>query len=211
MHALTLAKRCAGNRDGGVGLNNQAIANRSWATPITALQRVQKIEVKEQQACALLQANDTDTTVMQCWGNNDFGQLGNNSTTDSHAIVPVRGVEGQGALQDISDISLGVGHSCAVLDDGRLACWGRNTSGELGDGSEENRLLPTLVKDPSGNGLLNDIAPVTSVAAGRTFTCALMANGHVYCWGNNANGQLGNGLISDTPFSLPAQVLPPEN
>jgi alpha-tubulin suppressor-like RCC1 family protein len=81
-------------------------------------------------------------------------------------------------------ISVGGAHVCALLNDGHVACWGDNSSGQLGDGTYTKHFTATEVP-----GLTDAI----SISAGGSHTCAVTQTGHVKCWGNNYSGQLGNG------------------
>lgn len=100
-------------------------------------------------------------------------------------------------------ISAGTGHACAIDSSNQLYCWGLNDFGQLGDGTETNRLLPTRVQ-----GLDTS---VRSVSVGAKHTCALLATGAIKCWGANESfvfgphGQLGNGTTENS--SLPVDVL----
>jgi alpha-tubulin suppressor-like RCC1 family protein len=95
---------------------------------------------------------------------------------------------------DPIDITAGNGHTCAILKDGSVWCWGTNGEGQLGVGDVSNRLTPTKVSLPG---------PATAVAAGVGFgldpgefeshTCAILADKSLYCWGANSRGQLGTG------------------
>ena len=135
-------------------------------------------------ACALLAGG-----TVQCWGNNDDGQLGDGTTTN-HSN-PVRVIR----LTDASAISAGASHSCIVLSDGPVECWGNNHYGQLGDGTTTDSSTPVPV-----SGITN----ASSVSAGADHSCALLSDGTVRCWGRNNYGQLGDGTTTDssTPVSV---------
>jgi alpha-tubulin suppressor-like RCC1 family protein len=112
---------------------------------------------------------------VQCWGNNQFGQIGNGRSDDvAPRPTPVKGLGGKAKA-----VSAGGMHTCALLDDGRVQCWGDNRLGQLGDGSDEARLRPVDVVDGKGRPLEG----VKSVSAGLFHTCAAMKGGGAYCWG----------------------------
>src|ERR1051325_1623078 len=100
------------------------------------------------------------------------------------------------ATVDVVPLSSGSGHTCAITAAGGVACWGRNTTGELGDGTTNDRNVPVAVSGLAAN--------VVAVAAGYDHTCALTAVGAVKCWGSNWFGQLGDGTTSDS--SVPIDV-----
>jgi alpha-tubulin suppressor-like RCC1 family protein len=140
--------------------------------------------------CALHVAETVD-----CWGDNFFGELG--IGTDGSTIVGTPGAV-KGLAGPVVQISNGAGHVCAVINNAAAPqCWGNNQSGQLGDGSETQRDSPTTVA--------NLPVHVATVAAGNGFTCAVVTNGHVYCWGDNTWGQLGNN--SNNQSSSPVQVM----
>ncbi|MGA1748249.1 MAG: RCC1 domain-containing protein, partial [Ilumatobacteraceae bacterium] len=144
-----------------------------------------------------------------CWGDNGSGQLGINSTSDSNQPVAVHTVgDGTGsALPDdaeIRTISVSVsGHVCVTAmpaggttdGDMRAYCWGRNTYGQLGDGTQINRTVPVEVDDCD--------CGATLISAGYDHTCAVIG-GHAACWGYGTKGQIGDGLTIDS--SVPAYV-----
>ena len=136
--------------------------------------------------CALL----ADAT-MRCWGENREGQLGNGSTADPGTAHPVA-VSG---ITGVTAFTTGAYHTCAVLGDGTLQCWGRNGDGELGDGTFVTRSTPRPVDGLTG---------VVAVSGGGGHTCAVLSDGSVRCWGDNTGGQLGNGTTvgSTTPVAV---------
>lgn len=140
--------------------------------------------------CAL-----TTAGVAYCWGDNGSGELGDGSTTGRATPTPVTmpGVA-------FSGLAAGQFHSCGVTAAGVAYCWGDNTFGQLGDGTLTDRLIPTAVDMPPAAGLV-------SLAAGGDHTCGLTAAGEAYCWGNNSDGQLGDGTLTERP--TPAAVAMP--
>ncbi|WP_236606778.1 RCC1 domain-containing protein [Sandaracinus amylolyticus] len=127
-------------------------------------------------SCALREAGD-----VVCWGDNEYGQLGDGTTLDS--LVPVR-VAG---LQNAVAISSSRGsHTCALLESGQVLCWGANNSGQLGNG-ETSTAQPTPVP------VLSPGAAFVGVSAGSNSTCAWRSSGEALCWGYNGSGQIGDG------------------
>ena len=115
------------------------------------------------------------------WGGNAWGELGDGSSgVDAHREVPVQVV----GLTNVRSVAAGGFHSLAVREDGTVWAWGKNDSGQLGDGSTVDRSSPVQVA-----GLAN----VRSVAAGGRHSLALLEDGSVWAWGDNGFGQLGDG------------------
>ncbi|WP_437338586.1 RCC1 domain-containing protein [Sorangium sp. So ce394] len=129
-----------------------------------------------QQHCLALKKDGT----VWAWGSNSSGELGDETTTDSHIPIQVT------ALSDISidEIACGSSHSVALGKGVGVYAWGRNEVGQVGNGTEKNVLLPALVRGLEG-------AEVTHVAAGGFHGLALYSNGRVMSWGYNGSGQLG--------------------
>jgi alpha-tubulin suppressor-like RCC1 family protein len=123
------------------------------------------------------------------WGSNIFGQLGDNSYTDSKVLVAVN-TAGVLAGKTITAITAGDTHTCVVAE-GRAYCWGNNSNGQLGDNTTTTSKVPVAV-----NGVLAG-KTVTAITAGTRHSCAV-ADGKAYCWGYNSNGQLGNNTTADS-------------
>ena len=138
---------------------------------------------------------------VKCWGLNNWGQLGNNSITNSLTPVPVSNIDGSTPAMTAVSVSSGDGQTCALMSDGTVQCWGANNSGQLGTNSASSSLVPARVSGING---LTPATTATSVSTGDYHSCALMANGTVQCWGWNAMGQLGNSTNLDS--SVPVLV-----
>ena len=145
---------------------------------VTGLNNVKAVSSGLQHCLAL----KTDGTVW-AWGDNEWGQLGDGTTTNRYLPTRVKNLEG------IIAISAGDYHSLALKSDGTVWAWGDNESGELGDGTTANSYVPVQVK-----GLNHIIA----IAAGEAQSLALKSDGTVWSWGNNENGQAGNGTQNST-------------
>lgn len=126
--------------------------------------------------CALVSGGD-----VKCWGDNSFGQLGDGTTTSRPAPGSVVGL-----ADVVTAITAGNNHTCAVLADGGVQCWGANYGGQLGDGTTTSRSIPADVV-----GLAAGVA----IEAGSGHTCAVLDNGLINCWGLNFSGQLGDGTL----------------
>jgi uncharacterized repeat protein (TIGR01451 family) len=142
-----------------------------------------------------------DNGTVKCWGQNNGGGLGQGDTA-------TRG-DGPGEMgNNLNAIDLGAGrtvvavaaggHSCAVLDDGTLKCWGFGGTGRLGygdstsRGDNANEMGANLPAVALGTG-----RTATAVTTGNSHTCALLDDGAVKCWGSGGNGQLGNGSVTN--------------
>jgi alpha-tubulin suppressor-like RCC1 family protein len=123
--------------------------------------------------CALTTAGG-----VKCWGGNANGELGDGTTEQRLAPVDVSGLSG-----GVMAVSVGGDSTCALTTAGGVKCWGGNRSGELGDGTTEDRHVPV---DVSGLG-----SGVLAVTAGGSHTCALTGGGGLKCWGGNDFGQVG--------------------
>jgi alpha-tubulin suppressor-like RCC1 family protein len=119
--------------------------------------------------------------ALWCWGGNDSGQLGDGTTTDSATPLQVTPLGANVRQVSTSPAS----HTCACLADGTAWCWGRNDSGQLGDGTTSQSAFPVQV---------SGLASVVEISAGGFHTCARTSDGALWCWGDNMGGELGNGV-----------------
>jgi alpha-tubulin suppressor-like RCC1 family protein len=134
---------------------------------------------------------------VSCWGLNTNGQLGvgeiGGRRTDP---TPVSLPAGREAVA----IGAGTSHTCAVLNDGAINCWGYDGRGQLGDGgANTDKSSPSAVVLPAGR-------KATAVAAGGDHTCAILDDASVACWGSDTDGQLGNGVLETREMSTPSPV-----
>jgi alpha-tubulin suppressor-like RCC1 family protein len=138
-------------------------------------------------ACALMSSGG-----VRCWGQNDFGNLGDGTTTDSFVPVSVTGLSTTAIAIDCT-----MAHTCVLLSTGGIQCWGLNNHGQIGDGTTSNKLTAIAVP-----GLASG---VNEVSAGWYHTCALLSTGGLKCWGDGSEGQLGLGTTAEhrTPADVP--------
>ncbi len=120
---------------------------------------------------------------VKCWGRNSDGQLGDGTTTNRLTPVDVSGL-----TSGISAIAVGNFHTCARTVGGGVKCWGRNSLAQLGDGTSTRRLTAVDV-----SGLTSG---VSAIATGGGHTCALTSTGGAKCWGDNSNGEIGDGTLT---------------
>jgi alpha-tubulin suppressor-like RCC1 family protein len=144
-------------------------------------------------------AAKTDGSVW-CWGangtNNGARRLGN-TTAGSEIFDPIQ-VQIDATptyLADVSRVSSGWHHNCAVKTDGTVWCWGQGNSGQLGQGANANSEFAVQVSTLTG---------ATAVDPGRNHSCALKGDGTVWCWGEGGDGQLGDG--NSAASNVPVQV-----
>jgi alpha-tubulin suppressor-like RCC1 family protein len=173
------------------------------------VQATPAIALGSSHTCALA----SDGTV-KCWGNNLSGQIGDGTATPVYwAPIVIAG------LTNVIQIALGGGHTCALLSDRTVKCWGGNQTGELG--------YPTTTKcsDPANPATTVDcsrtptivpgLATVTQIGvAGEEqsfetsgLSCAVLADSTAKCWGVNTSGQLGDGTTTNRSSPVPVSGL----
>jgi alpha-tubulin suppressor-like RCC1 family protein len=173
----------------------------NWAGQLgdgTTEDRLAPVAVEDIQDAVTLAGGETDLScvlrqsgAVYCWGSNFNGQLGA-GLPDSYKTAPVAVV---GLTNGVRSISAGGNHACAVKENGHVVCWGRNSNGQLGDGTFNLSNTPVEV-----DGITN----AESVAAGGGHTCIVTTGGAAKCWGLNTQGQLGDGSTDQS--SEPVQV-----
>lgn len=191
--------RCWGRAEGG-RLGNGAVADIGDDEPASASALVDlggvatQISAGVAHSCAVM-----ETGAVRCWGEGDNGRLGYGDTAD----VPVPAAAGDVPLGGTAlQVSAGEAHTCAVLDDGAVRCWGEGDNGRLGYaatadiGDDED---PSTAGDVDVGGLVQEIA------TGNLHTCALLDDGALRCWGSSAAIGYGTGAVvgdDETPASV---------
>ena len=181
------------NRGDSTGQMGDSLPAVSLGTGRTALQ----ISVGSQHSCALL-----DNFAVKCWGRGNYGQLGIGSTATigdgagemGDSLVAVAFASGRSARA----IAAGSYHTCALLDNASVVCWGRGTYGQLGQGATTNighsssATVATTLAIDSGSG-----RTALAISAGDAHTCAILDNATLKCWGSGGNGRLGSGATNN--------------
>lgn len=193
------------NADGQLGLGHtQAIGDDEVPLvegPLVLGGDVEQLAAGERHTCALMANGD-----VRCWGSNDSGQLGSGSPeTIGDDELPAERAPVSLARPAI-DIAAGARHTCAILDDWSMVCWGDGQEGRLGLGHEGD---VGLVSVPLTAGVVTfaDQRAATMVFVGSTAesTCAQLDDGALQCWGLNDVGQLGRGHTGSTASTTPGR------
>ena len=139
------------------------------------------------------------------WGWNDYGRLGDGTTTNRYTPTEITGNFILNDGETITDVSLGYGHSAAITSEGRVFTWGINAYGMLGDGTITKRYTPTEI---TNNFSLNTEEIITGISLGRYHSAALTSEGRIFTFGRNYEGQLGNGTTSgEEPNPIPTEII----
>jgi alpha-tubulin suppressor-like RCC1 family protein len=188
---------CWGANDSGqLGDNTNTARPLPAAVSMPAGVTFTSLGVGSQHNCGLTAAGE-----VWCWGDNEQGgQLGDGTTQDR--LAPTKVVMPAGVT--FASISISGHHSCALTATGAPYCWGWNSRGQLGDGTQSSRSIPTAVVMPAG-------VTFTSIDAGYYNTCALAVGGVAYCWGRNVFGEVGDGStasqrLTPVPVAMPVGV-----
>lgn len=130
---------------------------------------------------------------IECWGEDELGQLGNGTIGGRSGSVTVQGIT------NANSVSVGGGSACAPLTTGHIECWGFDSHGQLGNGTETEAIdAPVAV-----SGITN----ATEVAAAIDVSCALLSSKFVDCWGSDEVGRLANSTLENSPTPVPIEEI----
>jgi alpha-tubulin suppressor-like RCC1 family protein len=206
------------NNSGQLGTGNTTSSNVPVAIkaddPTDALysKTITQITAGWGHTCAL-----DSTGQAYCWGENNYGQLGNGTSggnqssydngIDSNVPVAVKANDPTDAFygKTITQVTAGWYHTCALDSTGKAYCWGWNSSGQLGTGNATYYSnVPVAVQSNNPTDALYG-KTITQITASNLHTCALDSTGKTYCWGYNYYGQLGTGnatYYSNVPVAV---------
>lgn len=177
------------NQAGQIG--NNTTTNLSTPTEITSNfgligdEKIEKILLGEFHSAAL-----TSTHRVFFWGMNTVGQLGDGSTTNRIVPTDITSSFNLHVSESVLDLFLGSAHSAALTSENRIFTWGNNASGQLGDGTNQRKSLPTEI---TSNLNLTSGETITNIALRGGSSLALTSSNRVLVWGENGFGQLGDG------------------
>lgn len=152
-------------------------------------------------SCVLFDAGKAEDYGVKCWGENDYGQLGDGTTI--YRTVPVTAI-----ADGVVSVSVAWSHACALMGDGKIKCWGANNYGQLGFDPDDQTALDDCDDGPGFESCslspievpgVEEVSEVlaSSGAEEDGWTCALRGDFHaVQCWGFNTSGQLGDGTVA---------------
>ena len=181
------AVACWGDNFGGqLAVDPSILPSTPLPRDMPVVRDVRQVAAGNDHTCAL----DAVGRVF-CWGDNTYGQLGDGTTTTRTTPTEVTGLGGVAVRVATNDF-----HTCAVLEDGSVRCWGRNQDGQLGDGSEIQRASPVTVIG---------VVDAVEVTVGRRLTCGRRRAGELFCVGRGEHGQRGDGT-TDYAVSVPRAV-----
>jgi len=183
-------------------LGNGTTPRSSTPVEVSGISSATQVDAGVFHTCAVIPSDLNHPALggtVKCWGNNGLGQLGDTTTTDRSTPVAVSGISNATEISagggEYDNSFMDSGHTCALLSDHTLKCWGSNRYGQLGNGKQGAWVPPVEV-----SGITN----AKQVSAGDEHTCAVLSGGKVKCWGRNDFGQLGNGTT--TSSSIPVEV-----
>ncbi|MEY4451813.1 MAG: hypothetical protein RLZZ380_934, partial [Actinomycetota bacterium] len=168
------------------GLTRGTLDNRSTrGAALVNMPPARQVSVGGRTGCATSKIGQ-----VHCWGMNNYGQAGQPTTTTSfNSPALVNGIS------DANQVTVGDDGTCSLIGTGQVKCWGSNTLGALGNGTNTSSYAPVLV---------TGLSDATQIDSGRSFNCALKQTGEVMCWGVNNYGQLGNGSTANS--NVPVMV-----
>ena len=177
-----------------------------------------KVEIKSSDTEKIVSKKGTRKSFENCfvdndgkvytWGKNDYGQLGNGTTTNSSMPICISDTENSVLKgKNIKNISTNRYTVCAIDDNGKVYTWGDNERGQLGNGTKNDSSVPICISDTENSVLKGK--NIKNISANGYTVCAIDDNGKVYTWGRNNYGQLGNGTTTNS--SMPICISDTEN
>lgn len=186
--------KCWGKNDTGQ-LGNGTTKDSATPVDVTDISDAVSVAIGANHACAL-----TKSGGVACWGYGVDGRLGNGQKASSPVPVQVTGL-----ATGVTAITASWNHTCALLTNGKVQCWGSNDQGQLGtDLKDVNDHPPAQSALPID---VDNLEPASAISAGWFFTCAVTKSGAARCWGHNDRGQLGNGDELNRPKPTPVSGL----
>ncbi|NDE16565.1 hypothetical protein EBZ80_16705 [bacterium] len=186
--------KCWGsNLSGQLGIDSSTTSTTLASTSAVNLgsgRTAIQIAAGRSHTCAVL-----DNGTLKCWGMNDVGQLGYDNTTYvgmSAGSMAALGTVNLGTGRKAVKVTAGDRHTCALLDDSTVKCWGLNDNGQLGYNDTTNRGA-TAGSMAALSAVTASTSTFTDISAGFTHTCGITTSGQLLCWGANSSGQLGYG------------------
>ncbi|MCW3056920.1 MAG: regulator of chromosome condensation [Solirubrobacterales bacterium] len=178
---------CWGNNEEGELGDGEHGGHSDTPVEVQGVTDATQVAAGEYHFCAVLSSGHVD-----CWGSNISGELGDGTEHAADRPVEVHG------LTDATQVAAGYEHSCAVLSSGHVDCWGANYNGQLGDGTNTGPGRCAESRGPCSKTPVEvqSLTNATRVTTGGSDSCALLASGHVDCWGGNLSGQLGDGTAA---------------
>ena len=200
---------CWGSNDKGqIGNGSTTQAATPVATEALG-DGVAAIAVGGKHTCAVLGTRE----VVKCWGQGNLGQIGNGATADKTSPTDTSSL---GAGKLVAQITAGGHHTCVLLNDHSVKCWGQGASGQLGYNGTTDKTEPTLINNPAVNGA---VTKVVAISAGSDHTCAIfddavksnltdqdLDDGLVKCWGKGDNARVLGKTSDITNKTVPAST-----
>jgi len=181
-------------------LGTDLLRREAVASKVIGIEEAVYVAAGREGSCAIIGPN----RELYCWGSNRHQQLASDAEDASSVPLPVFSPDGDPVLAGVRDVAVSIRHTCAVLLDGKLLCWGRNANGLLAGGTPGNGL--TALPHPALDENYEDVTNAASVALGEAHGCALTSPRRVLCWGANDLGQLGNrnaGVETEVALEVP--------
>src|SRR3989339_864317 len=179
---------CWGDSGSGKLGDGQASTDRTSPYPTTDNSSYSSVSAGYSHTCGIR----TNDSRILCWGQGDYGQLGDGSTSAHYSSDPNVTTDSSA----YANINAGDYHTCGIrANDSRVLCWGTGDDGQVGDGTSTERTNPTLTSDTSA---YSSISAGGDNALGRSHTCGIRASdGRVLCWGDGGYYQTGDGGTTD--------------